>query len=213
MKVKKKVRSGVAKLGYKNPHEQSYVVARQELQALQEEAVQLEERRNWISERTKLLSDYLKAIEPLMKQDPGQELVQVGLAQICRNMLERQESWFTAQQVKNRLELAGIDLQGYTNPMAVLHAVLKRVGDSFRAKDGIVYYGKKGLTPKEPEKAPEITGLSSERLHNPFADALSRQMLTSGGEIVLTGNEVTISPLPPAVERFAKSLLETKERK
>jgi hypothetical protein len=210
VRIKKKVRSGVAKLGYKNPHEQSYFVAREELQALQEEAVQLEERKNWISERTKLLSDHLKAIEPLMKQDPGQELVQVGLAQICRNMLERQESWFTAQQVKNRLELAGIDLQGYTNPMAVLHAVLKRVGDSFRAKDGVTYYGKKGLAPKEPEKAAQIVGLSSERPYNPFADALSSQILTGGNEIVLSGNKIILSP---AVERFAKSLLGTKEQK
>lgn len=145
------------------------MVAKQELDALEEESLQLEERKKWVTERMQLLNAYLKAIEPLIKQDPGHELVQVGLAQICRNMLERQESWFTPQQVKNRLELAGIDLQGYTNPMAVLHAVLKRVGDSFKGKDGTVYYGKKGLQPKEPQNEPPIIPLD---IRSPFTSTL-----------------------------------------
>jgi hypothetical protein len=186
-------------LSYKNPHEQSCAVAKQELQTLEEEAAQLNERLKWVCERIGYLKDYLKAIEPLIQQDPGQALLEVGLTQICRNMLEHANVWLTPQQVKNRLELAGIDLQGYTNPMAVLHSVLKRVGDSFKGADGTVYYGKKGLEPKEPTKQAEgLMGYT----HPAYMPATSDPITATrrGLKDLMGGRRLPTPTMPPPEE-------------
>ncbi len=112
---------------YKNPHEESYRAAQSELAQLGNERGKITERLEWIESRMGSLNEFLKAIVPLIEQDPGKVLVDAGLTQICRDVLTKANRWVTIPEFRDMLSRIGIDMSGYTNPGAVLHAILKRV--------------------------------------------------------------------------------------
>jgi len=130
---------------YRNPHAQNYLTAEQQRQALEAERQQITERLAWISQRIAELDAYLSATAPIIQHDSGQYLAHAGLTKVCKIALDRAGAWVTAQQVRNLLSQIGIELTGgYTNPMAVLHATLKRVGEVCRDPKGQTLYAKKG---------------------------------------------------------------------
>jgi hypothetical protein len=112
---------------YKNPHEDSYRAAQAELAQLGSERVEITDRLGWIETRMSSLNEFLKAIVPLIEQEPGKALVDAGLTQICRDVLDKAGRWVTAPEFREMLSRIGIDMSGYTNPGAVLHAILKRI--------------------------------------------------------------------------------------
>jgi len=125
------------------------LAAQQEVDALQQERTQHRQRMEWIELRLQHLAAHLKTIQPLIEQAPGQSLVHLGLTPICRDLLAQVDKWVTAPEVRDLLAQKGVDHSGYSNPMAVLHSVLKRVGQTCKAKDHTCY-GRKGL----PRMAP-----------------------------------------------------------
>ncbi len=129
---------------YKNPHEQSHNAANAELESLRAEGHDLGERLKWIQQRTSHLEAYIAAIQPLIDDDPGKGIVDAGLTSVCRDLLVRINRWIGAGEVRVLLANLGVHLEGYTNPMAVLHATLRRVGDVRQDESG-TYYGKPGL--------------------------------------------------------------------
>lgn len=134
-------------LVYRNPHEHSKELASNELVNLESEEALLEERLKWIRERKQHVRAYLAAIVPLIENDPGRAFADSGLTAMCRDVLTSMGRWVTAQEVKLRLEATGVQFSGYTNAMAVLHSILKRVGQSARNADGDLFYGLPGLNP------------------------------------------------------------------
>lgn len=130
---------------YKNPHEQSYRAAQDELAALEQEGKQIAERLAFIRQRSMQLGAYLTALAPLIRSDPNGDFAQIGLTQICRDLLARNPRWMTAAEIRLLLVGMGVDLSPYTNPMAVLHSVLRRVAHSCRGSDGTLYYGPYGV--------------------------------------------------------------------
>jgi len=135
---------------YKNPHRQSYEAAKQELEDLARESQMLSDRLNWIGQRRQHLEASLKALLPLLEETPGQDLGDVGITEMCRMILERTHSWMTAQDVRDYLNRMGISIEGYTNPMAVLHSILRRVGSTQRGANGDIEYGARGPLPPMP---------------------------------------------------------------
>src|ERR1700691_4702815 len=131
---------------YKNPHEQSLIVAQEELAAIQQERTDLTEGLAWIENRIKQLNGFIGAITPLIENDPGRVAAEAGLTNVCRDLLEKNAQWFAASEIRNLLGSMGIDIGSYTNPMAVLHAVLKRVGQTYKdPASGQALYGSKSL--------------------------------------------------------------------
>jgi hypothetical protein len=125
---------------YKNPHSHSKALAEQELASLEQEHLRIQERLVWIDGRTRQLTEYLRAVTPLIEDDPGEELSEMGLTQICRDVLRDAARWVTAQEMRDMLNAMGIDLSGYTNQMAVLHSILRRIGPSQKDAEGTTYY-------------------------------------------------------------------------
>src|ERR1051326_7432960 len=121
---------------YKNPHEQSYRAAHLEKANLEQERQALVQRAAWIEQRLAQLDAFLLAISPLMREDPGGEVAKEGLTHVCRQLLENEQRWMAAGEVRAMLYQRGIDIKPYANPMAVLHSVLGRVGKKQRAADG-----------------------------------------------------------------------------
>jgi len=64
----------------------------------------------------------------------------------------------TAQEARHHLAQMGIGLEKYTNPMAVLHSVLKRVGVTRRNDNGQVEYGPQGIIPPQPALPGPVIG-------------------------------------------------------
>jgi hypothetical protein len=136
---------------YKNPHESSYLAAQQELTQLDQEEAEIGGRLAWIQERKRQLAAYLEAVKPLMEEESGQAITEAGLTQLCRDVLARLGRWVTAQEVRSALAMIGVDISGYTNPMAVLHAILKRVGKTLKDPKGNIYYWSgEGTSPTPP---------------------------------------------------------------
>jgi len=136
---------------YRNPHAQNYALAQQQREALVAEQRQITDRLSWITRRIAELDAYLMATAAVIENDPSQALATAGLAQVCRIALENASTWMTAQQLRDWLLQTGIDISEYTNPMAVLHTTLKRVGEVYRDGQGNTYYAKKGTPhPQSP---------------------------------------------------------------
>jgi hypothetical protein len=139
---------------YRNPHEQSYGVAQEEVTRLQREGREIEARLSWIRHRLEQLQKYLDAVRPLIEEDPGSEAVQAGLTQICRELLGKNPRWLSAGEIRALLFAGGIDLKPYANPMAVLHSVLGRIAHKQKSSDGTVYYAAPGVPPFDPDQFP-----------------------------------------------------------
>lgn len=143
---------------YKNPHEQSLKAAQDELAILEEESQELAQRVAWIEQRKNQLKAHIQAIAALIENDPGSGLAEAGLTQVCRDLLSRNPRWMTAGEIRALLLEMGIDLSPYTNPMAVLHSVLRRVAHTHRGTDGTLFYGPYGvvLHPRSEDAIPEL---------------------------------------------------------
>jgi hypothetical protein len=150
---------------YKSPHEQSFAAAKDELTAILQEREDLTQRLEWINNRVKQLEAYLEAIRPLIENDPGRVAAEAGLTNVCRDLLSKNGRWMSAGEVRLLLVGMGVDISTYTNPMAVLHSVLKRVGQAYRdPSNGNLLYGPKNIPP--PLTSPESSVLNSYRSGN-----------------------------------------------
>src|ERR1700739_4978822 len=98
---------------YRNPHEQSLVLAQEEFANLEEERRQLTERLLWIEKRSKHLENYMQAIQPLIDEDPGLADAEAGLTHMCRELLMKNSRWIAAGEMRALLYAAGIDLKPY----------------------------------------------------------------------------------------------------
>jgi hypothetical protein len=117
---------------YTNPYKVSYLAAIQELQ----------QRRNEIAfatQRIAQLEETIRTLQPLANDDGVAP--DAGIADLCRQILMGQPgAGFKAQDVMQYLALMGVDISGYSNPLAVLHTTLTRL-----VKPGTGFV--KGLSP------------------------------------------------------------------
>jgi len=130
---------------YRNPYEQFQTLAEQELALLKQERERLAQRIAEIDERERVFSEYLKAVAPLVEQDPGQAHAEAGLTKLCRQIIDSTPRWLTAQEVRTTLKGMGMDISSYTNPMSVLHSILHRVAACHRNAEGKLYFGRGDL--------------------------------------------------------------------
>jgi hypothetical protein len=130
---------------YRNPYGELQTHAEQELALLEEERERLVQRTAEIDERARQLREYLKAMTPLIAKGSGQALAEVGVTNLCRQVIDSTPRWVTAQEVRTTLKGIGVDISSYTNPMSVLHSILHRVAASYRDAEGKLYFGRRGL--------------------------------------------------------------------
>jgi hypothetical protein len=127
---------------YKSPYEEASVAAHDEYVRCEQRLSEIQAEAATLTQRMQELAAYINAVRPLIQNDPGKSLNETGLTEICRDVLSRAGRWVTAEEVRQMLSQVGIDISGYTNPMAVLHSILKRIGPSVKSQtDGRVFYG------------------------------------------------------------------------
>ena len=96
-----------------------------ERESVEKRIVQLEQTIASLSELTGA-NKYLQRFEDI-------ELGNVRLADACRKILQSSSEYFTPIAVRDALLRQNYDLAGYTNHLASIHAVLKRLLDSGQA--------------------------------------------------------------------------------
>ena len=105
--------------GYINPYKSSYLAARQEL-------VQRKAELTFVTQRIRQLEETIKTLEPLANEEGVAPTA--GLPELCRQILMSQpRTAFSANDVMQQLALMGVDVSGYSNPLAVLHTTLTRL--------------------------------------------------------------------------------------
>jgi hypothetical protein len=104
---------------YINPYKSSYLAAQQELEQRKAEL-------SFATQRIAQLEETIKTLAPLANEQGVAPTA--GLPELCRQILMSQpEFGFTAEEVMQRLALMGVDISGYSNPLAVLHTTLGRL--------------------------------------------------------------------------------------
>ena len=76
------------------------------------------------------------SIAALTKLCGYQPTVPFGLTDACRLVLRNADAPLTAPEVRDRLKTIGVDVDKYSNPLASIHTVLKRMHDSGELKEG-----------------------------------------------------------------------------
>jgi len=107
---------------------------RRALEAAIEEYERLKAEREAIETRLAQLRQTIGALGPLCKL-PQRDLP--GLTDACRSVLRAKMGGLTPVEVKAGLETLGLDLSNYSNPLASIHAVLKRLvkaGEAMKLK-------------------------------------------------------------------------------
>src|ERR1051325_1586626 len=80
------------------------------------------------------LNQTLVAIAPLAGETPptgmSKDRVQEGLTASVRSILAEADGPLTASEIRDLLEQRGFDMKSYSNPLATLHTVLRRLTDA-----------------------------------------------------------------------------------
>jgi hypothetical protein len=98
------------------------------------EKTEIDEKKKVTDEKVEALSDAVRALhkvyggtlpEPVAKQIEGD----LGITDQVREAMKSQQgaAWLQPTQVRTLVEQRGFALAGYSNPMAVIHQVLKRL--------------------------------------------------------------------------------------
>ncbi|HEX2343778.1 MAG TPA: hypothetical protein VHI98_25130 [Vicinamibacterales bacterium] len=119
---------------------------RRALEAAIKEYERLQSERDAVETRLAQLRQIIAGLGPLCelpsRRTPPPEL---GLTDACRSALRASLAGLTAGDVRERIRGLGIDLDSYSNPLASIHIVLKRLvasGEAFtyRGRDGKPVY-------------------------------------------------------------------------
>jgi hypothetical protein len=76
------------------------------------------------------------SIAALTKLSGYEPTVPIGLTDACRLVLRNADSPLTALEIRDRLKTIGVDLAKYSNPLASIHTVLRRMRESGEVREG-----------------------------------------------------------------------------
>ena len=86
--------------------------------------------------------------------------VKMGLTDACRMILKAAGYPLTAAEVRTRLEAIGFDVSRYSNPLASIHIVLKRLGRSGNVKVTSGLHDKRAYVWRPPVKLIALSKVS-----------------------------------------------------
>jgi hypothetical protein len=109
------------------------------MEQLDAEHQRLEKRLGWIRKRREQLSDARKTLEPLLEPPPSEHLLDAGLTGACRQIFANSPRPLSAREVRDLLQQRGVALE-YSNPMAALHATLRRIATAGKNENGETVY-------------------------------------------------------------------------
>ena len=111
--------------------------AKTELQKVQEEKAGLELAAIQCDRQVAALIQTMNAIAPLVGELPltlpaseEAEIAAVGMTDSIRTILTEAGEPLTASEIRDRLEQKGLDIKSYSNPLANIHTILRRLTEA-----------------------------------------------------------------------------------
>jgi hypothetical protein len=111
--------------------------AKTELQKVQEEKAGLQRAVVERDRQIAALIQTMNAIAPLVGEEPltlpaneGTDIAPGGMTDGIRTILTEAGEPLTASEIRDRLQQKGFDMKSYSNPLANIHTILRRLTDS-----------------------------------------------------------------------------------
>ena len=125
-----------------------YDNAKAELAKVEAEKTELEQAVADRGKQIAALKQTLTAIAPLVGETPPEgENQGAGLTDSIRGILAQAEGPLTAADIRDRLSAMGFDMAAYSNPLATIHTILRRLTE---ADEAYVQAGRRGKSRIEP---------------------------------------------------------------
>ena len=107
-----------------------YESARAELEKLQAEQAELERAHE---EQERKIAELVKTVNflaPLVGQQTVAATPPAGMTDCIRDVLKDAPEPLTAAEIREKLEALGFDMKSYSNPLATIHTVLRRLTEA-----------------------------------------------------------------------------------
>jgi hypothetical protein len=112
--------------------------AKAELAEIKRETLALQAQIEERNKQTAALTQTMKALAPLIGEQPPPDVQMVadaetppgGMTDCVRAILRKAVEPLTASEIRESLEAIGFDMKSYSNPLATIHTVLRRLGES-----------------------------------------------------------------------------------
>jgi hypothetical protein len=115
-------------------YQASYESAKAELARVQQEKASLSGQLEQCDQQIAALVQTMRAIAPLVGEEPpaaGEaEAPHGGMTDCVRAILKKAAEPLTASEIRESLEAIGFDMKSYSNPLATIHTVLRRLTES-----------------------------------------------------------------------------------
>jgi hypothetical protein len=200
--------------------------AQEQLEALRVRLDSLDAEREEIVNEVVQLEQAIKSLSPLASDRPLEKInallienaAGLNLADACREVLKKNDRYMTPIEIRNTLDASNFDLTTYSNPLASIHGVLKRMAESGEIekheKGGTTLYRLKGYTVTIPASGGGSVGRSAveriaEQVNNPTLKAAQRaieQMDTPAMRAAKRAAEQIDTPAMRAAQRAAEQM-------
>ena len=111
-----------------------YEYAKAELQKLQGERGELERQLENHEQRIAVLERTVNFLAPLAGEEPVRPAIpegaNAGMTDSIREILRKSPEPLTASEIREGLERLGFDMKSYSNPLATIHTVLRRLAEA-----------------------------------------------------------------------------------
>jgi hypothetical protein len=117
-------------------YKSSFESARTELARVQERKLALGQELEQCDKQIVALIQAMRAIAPLVGENlpdlpsTDSEMVAGGMTDCVRAILKKAAEPLTASEIRESLESVGFDMNSYSNPLATIHTVLRRLTES-----------------------------------------------------------------------------------
>jgi hypothetical protein len=107
-----------------------YHNAKAELAKVYQEKAGLEQALADCDTRIEALTRTIAALAPLVGEKAPTSAPAVGMTDAIRAILAQAEGALSAGEIRERLEALGFDMASYSNPLATVHTILRRLTES-----------------------------------------------------------------------------------
>jgi hypothetical protein len=147
-----------------------YENAKADLEKLQGERAELERQFEGVETQIAVLQRTVNFLAPLVGEEPTPAVPSegAGMTDSVREILRKSPEPLTASEIRDALERMGFDMKSYSNPLATIHTVLRRLteADEVETTHGMMSSGKRYVMPafKGVSLVREGSGLSVEKI-------------------------------------------------
>jgi len=126
-----------------------YENAKADLAALQSEKAELESALEDREKRIAMLERTVNFLAPMVGEEPAPAVAaeNAGMTGSIREILKKSPEPLTASEIREGLEKLGFDMKSYSNPLATIHTVLRRLAEAEEVETTHASPGKRYAVP------------------------------------------------------------------